>query len=291
MKAIRKFEEKFGDEDNDIKWSGSIKYFSKFCLDTSRQVNTNEILRLYEVPYYSRLFETPLPADENWTNVPRSLHKCFNCDDTKHSIKNCPYPIDRERVKKAKIEHRQKTTVVDPDARYWDTQFIPGILSEKLMNALGIKKDEYPPYFENMVKYGLPPSYNRKKESTTSTKKKSNIGEDYINVDDMAIEETEHIKEYCSKINEYIEISRKKRKYDNLSVDDSRERYSRKHDERGRKEIYFDDYDDQRSSGNYKRYDRYRSRYDGYNYYDDDYSRNEYHLDYSWNPERKRKRR
>nr|BAS01884.1 mRNA splicing factor 3bA [Amorphochlora amoebiformis] len=37
--------------------------------------------------------------------------------------------------------------------------YYPGILSRKLRNALGISTDAYPPWINQFLKYGLPPSY------------------------------------------------------------------------------------------------------------------------------------
>lgn len=38
-------------------------------------------------------------------------------------------------------------------------RFKPGKLSNQLREALGLRKDEIPPWIINMQKFGLPPSY------------------------------------------------------------------------------------------------------------------------------------
>lgn len=285
LKTIQKYDHSTKDYDssdtseNFVGWNGSIQYYANFCVDNCGQKYDNEgdIVKLFSTPYYSRLFDNPLPSDENWKNSFKSAHTCFNCGDSIHRIQNCPHPIDKEKVRKAKIEHRQMNST-ESESRIWDTQFQPGILSDRLKDALGIRDDEYPSYFDRMLSYGPPPGYRMKKKTSSTPKSRGhNNAEDYIGVDvDDTIENSSQIMQYRDEIESFIrryeidreEYRRSKRKYYESSSIDSKYSSKRRYDDRdyiekNRKKDYRSS-DSRRRDYEVNRYSEKNDRYSDY---------------------------
>lgn len=63
--------------------------------------------------------------------------------------------------------------------------YIPGQLSDELRNALGISKDEYPPWFVRFLTFGFPPSYQKQQIDEESLKiyNNSDDGKDNSEID------------------------------------------------------------------------------------------------------------
>jgi len=126
---------------------------------------------------------------------------CFNCGSYSHNIGGCPKPKDQERIRKAMSEWRRSRMEEDVEMRYHEAAGAateqqqglssssfssapptpgpttsstpgptmtpgrvkprPGVISERLRQALGIEPGGMPPWYRNIVYYGYPPSYYR----------------------------------------------------------------------------------------------------------------------------------
>lgn len=60
-------------------------------------------------PTYAR-GKAPAKADGRTRFDPLTIAGCFNCDDPKHLLKNCPKPVDAIRATKRKVEYYDKKT-------------------------------------------------------------------------------------------------------------------------------------------------------------------------------------
>ena len=121
---------------------------SPFFIDTQgADVNESEIQVDETVPEETKNQKSSKPG------------MCFNCGGD-HKLINCPYPHDEETIRR-NVQIFQESTA--SETRYYkaydDDKIKIGEISEELRNALGIKRNEPPPYIERMHKYGYPPGY------------------------------------------------------------------------------------------------------------------------------------
>lgn len=152
-----------------LKVTGAVEYYVDFCIDRlgTPMVCIGDELSMDAslIGYYSQVY-TELP----WDNVPagkedgrprRLPMKCFNCDGD-HHLKDCPKPKDFAKIS----ANRQSFSTPGSDKRYhvgmagdYGKKFVPGKLSDKLKQALGMASSSYPPYINRMKELGYPPGY------------------------------------------------------------------------------------------------------------------------------------
>lgn len=193
-------------------FSGSVQYFHDFTLDTSAwpspDLNRMDV-HLWSTPYYH--VDSPTIIPENWReriggSKPSGAGPggaCFNCGQGGHALNACPKPKDQDRIRKA-INEWKRSRIEDAEVRYHsvgpqtpDAKSLrtsssiatpgtpapratpkPGVLSERLQNALGIGPNDMPPWYRNFVYYGYPPSYYRVPEGPVKFTWVDNAGEE-----------------------------------------------------------------------------------------------------------------
>ncbi|KAK9889790.1 hypothetical protein WA026_007167 [Henosepilachna vigintioctopunctata] len=129
-----------------------------FVLDTNPSLNdSNAGLR------YSNKFsiEDKKPEEESPQKKCVSAQTCFNCGEG-HALKDCTLPKDFDKINAARqkfASSKNKLTRyhADEDQKYGHLK--PGIISENLRNALGLKKNELPSYIYGMRVLGYPPGW------------------------------------------------------------------------------------------------------------------------------------
>ncbi|KAJ8964580.1 hypothetical protein NQ314_004884 [Rhamnusium bicolor] len=89
-----------------------------------------------------------------------SAQTCFNCDNN-HAIKDCPLPKDFAKINAARQKFKaQKQTSryhLEEDQKYG--HLVPGKISDKLREALGLRKNQLPPFIYHMRLLGYPPGW------------------------------------------------------------------------------------------------------------------------------------
>ncbi|XP_014272383.1 zinc finger CCHC domain-containing protein 8 homolog [Halyomorpha halys] len=103
------------------------------------------------------------PDDEEKPKPVRvSKSACWNCGGDGHSIRDCKLPHDGRRISqnKAKFASRFefKRYHVDSKKKIYP-HLVPGEISDKLRGALGVRKDQLPPYIYRMRSLGYPPGW------------------------------------------------------------------------------------------------------------------------------------
>ncbi|XP_017778317.1 PREDICTED: zinc finger CCHC domain-containing protein 8 homolog [Nicrophorus vespilloides] len=91
------------------------------------------------------------------------VQTCFNCDGS-HSLKDCPEPKDFHKINQARRLFKQNNNGqsnvryhVEENAEY--SHLVPGKVSDKLRNALGLGSDEIPAHVYKMRLMGYPPGW------------------------------------------------------------------------------------------------------------------------------------
>lgn len=93
-------------------------------------------------------------STENPASGPKNA--CFNCGSEGHAIKDCTVPRDGKRISKARqnMSKKNERYHLNADQRY--DAYRPGIISDELRNALGLKPKELPLHIYNMRVFGYP---------------------------------------------------------------------------------------------------------------------------------------
>lgn len=108
------------------------------------------------------------PVEEE--KVSRPKNTCFNCLGD-HMIAECPEPKDQRRIGKNRKEFMGNQ---GSRARYHEDEpqkfakLEPGLPSEKLRDALGLKSGQLPEYIYKMRNLGYPPGWKKHAEITSS---------------------------------------------------------------------------------------------------------------------------
>lgn len=107
-----------------------------------------------------------VPKDESDGSARRNQGgrnvSCFNCQNN-HNIRSCPFPVDYDRV----AMNKRRSQILSGGARYHGTKSLveefpdirPGHPSRQLRDALGLRKNDLPPYVYRMRVYGYPPGW------------------------------------------------------------------------------------------------------------------------------------
>uniref|UniRef100_A0A1I8PQS2 CCHC-type domain-containing protein n=1 Tax=Stomoxys calcitrans TaxID=35570 RepID=A0A1I8PQS2_STOCA len=83
---------------------------------------------------------------------------CFNCGESDHNIRECPMPHNQRRIKMAK-KNFSKTERYHVDVEQRFSHLRPGNISDKLREAMGLRKGELPFFFYRMRVLGYPPGW------------------------------------------------------------------------------------------------------------------------------------
>ncbi|KAJ8952827.1 hypothetical protein NQ318_008148 [Aromia moschata] len=99
-------------------------------------------------------------STEDESEIKISAQTCFNCDNN-HAIKDCPLPKNFAKINAARQRFKaQKQTSryhLEEDQKYG--HLIPGIISNNLREALGLRKNQLPPFIYHMRTLGYPPGW------------------------------------------------------------------------------------------------------------------------------------
>lgn len=122
------------------------------------------------VPQYSlnvsKVFDhstptVPLPKDDQkCEHVRQPKNTCFNCNGN-HTIRECPEPKNQQMIQKNRskfqpFRHQERYHI---DANQQFGHFLPGVLSQTLRQALGLRDQELPLYVYRMRMLGYPPGW------------------------------------------------------------------------------------------------------------------------------------
>lgn len=133
---------------------------SIFMIDTLPTEDENA----REVPDYEASFHTVLAnGDQSPENEEERLDKpkncCWNCGGD-HMLRDCTAPRDSRQIGRSKAAFsrgKNERYHVDADQKFG--RFMPGIISEDLRNALGLRPRELPIHVYQMRLFGYPPGW------------------------------------------------------------------------------------------------------------------------------------
>lgn len=153
----------------------SLQYYDEYCIDCCGfpLVDFNPDISdgwSETIPKYEQIYFTVLPCDDQ--EMPKVKLKqsraCFNCGNCGHTLQDCPVPQDLAKINANRREFRNKfSSPLNLKSRYHfdDTLmkrfggFKPGVISDKLKEALGIGEQDVPFYIYKMRFLGYPPGY------------------------------------------------------------------------------------------------------------------------------------
>lgn len=135
-----------------------------FTIDTNPAAKLDSV----KVPSYKRAIKDAMLDEEATAHKKQKQEEknmkvsrasnCFNCGETGHSIKDCSMPYNTRRVKMAKKAFSKVERYhVDVEQRF--AHLRPGNVSDKLREALGLRKGELPFFFYRMRVLGYPPGW------------------------------------------------------------------------------------------------------------------------------------
>lgn len=135
-----------------------------FTIDTTPAVKLDSV----KVPSYKRAVKDALldgeaaaskkqKQEEKNMKVSKS-NNCFNCGESDHNIRDCPMPHNMRRIKMAK-KNFSKTERYHVDVEQRFAHLRPGVVSDKLREAMGLRKGELPFFFYRMRVLGYPPGW------------------------------------------------------------------------------------------------------------------------------------
>nr|CAI5831335.1 unnamed protein product [Callosobruchus analis] len=129
-----------------------------FILDTTPAANEHNM----HVTKYCRKFEIDVceKTDLAEEDVKISAQICFNCDGH-HAMRDCPEPKNYTKINQKRQQFKaQKQTVryhLEDDQKFCHLK--PGTISDSLRDALGLRKNQLPPYIYQMRLLGYPPGW------------------------------------------------------------------------------------------------------------------------------------
>lgn len=155
-----------------LKVTGAVEYYTDFCVDRlgapmvaigDEIVMDASLCGSYPQVYLEPPFDNT-PAAKEEARPKRITLKCFNCDGD-HHLKDCPLPRNFSKISASRQTFKDVSTP-GSDKRYhvgmatdYGRKFVPGKISDKLRQALGVTGEEYPPYITRMRDLGYPPGY------------------------------------------------------------------------------------------------------------------------------------
>ncbi|XP_051748754.1 zinc finger CCHC domain-containing protein 8 [Ctenopharyngodon idella] len=157
---------------------GSVLYFTNFCVDKLGQPLLNENPQLtegWEVPKYQQIFGQIIALEGQEVQIKEKRPKpcCFNCCSEGHQLRDCPEPKDMARINEKRKEFSQNSN--QSNQRYHAEEveerfakYKPGIMSQDLLDALGITTNTLPPFIYRMRELGYPPGWLKEAEMENS---------------------------------------------------------------------------------------------------------------------------
>ncbi|RXN06993.1 zinc finger CCHC domain-containing 8-like protein [Labeo rohita] len=157
---------------------GSVLYFTNFCVDKLGQPLLNENPQLtdgWEVPKYQQVFGQIIALEGQEVQIKEKRPKpcCFNCCSEDHHLRDCPEPKDMARINEKRKEFSQNNN--QSNQRYHAEEveerfakYKPGIMSQELLDALGITTNTLPPFIYRMRELGYPPGWLKEAEMENS---------------------------------------------------------------------------------------------------------------------------
>ncbi|XP_065369727.1 zinc finger CCHC domain-containing protein 8 homolog [Calliphora vicina] len=135
-----------------------------FTIDTAPAPKIDGV----KVPSYKRAIKDVLldgeaaarkkQKEEEDVFKPKKSNTCFNCGEADHSIRDCTKPHNANRIKNARRAcYKTERYHVDIDQRF--AHIKPGSISDKLKEAMGLRKGELPFFFYRMRVLGYPPGW------------------------------------------------------------------------------------------------------------------------------------
>lgn len=234
LKKIRALEDIEKDEAQKNR-ERSVHYLKDFSVDKiGNQVINGQtgISEGWAVPIYKSEFQNllglPFTEDHALSNSLRTKkpkQECFNCLSTDHRVTECPVKINNERIAMHRSEFNSQS-VQSQDLNMFSTRytsgpdanlnrgFTPGKLSEQLMEALGCKSNQLPPFIYMMREYGYPGGWLLEAKVNSANKLSVHNGEEAkIDDTDLADGEIASAKEEIeydqTKIYSYIGFNEK----------------------------------------------------------------------------------
>ncbi|CAI2348097.1 unnamed protein product [Caenorhabditis sp. 36 PRJEB53466] len=156
---------------------GTETEFEEYVIDRTvtlqRNLNVNDVERSEQTVSTSEwrkrlessfLGAEPLPEPEKKGRNNRFRKRCFNCDG-EHSVGDCPFPKDHMRIlrgKRANDEKQRQRHQLNNNGISTYRQkktFKPGEISDRLRKALGLKKNDIPPWVYRMRRLGFVKGY------------------------------------------------------------------------------------------------------------------------------------
>ncbi|XP_076843257.1 zinc finger CCHC domain-containing protein 8 isoform X2 [Brachyhypopomus gauderio] len=157
---------------------GSVLYFTSFCLDKLGQPLLNENPQLtegWEVPKYPQVFGQVIALEGQEMQIKERRPKpcCFNCGAEDHQLRDCPKPKDMARISEKRKEFSQSSSqgnqryhAEEVEPRF--AKYKPGIVSQELLDALGVVANTLPPFIYRMRELGYPPGWLKEAEMEDS---------------------------------------------------------------------------------------------------------------------------
>lgn len=148
-------------------------HFQEFIIDNFGDLGLDMIANFdRKYPVYVQDNSLALSEDFNFNElieIKTNNKACFNCGACDHNLNECKHPKNLERINEKRREFLkgQSFQRTIPNVRYHEEaeeapskRFQPGTVSENLRFALGLAKDEIPPYIYKMRMIGYPPGYS-----------------------------------------------------------------------------------------------------------------------------------
>ncbi|KAJ8918642.1 hypothetical protein NQ315_013148 [Exocentrus adspersus] len=130
-----------------------------FVLDTNPSENEKSVLTKYSTKFQIDIQEKEKTKDQDEVKK-ISAQSCFNCSSN-HAIKDCPLPKDYTKInaarQKFKAQRQTSRYHLEEDQKY--SHLAPGKISDKLREALGLRKHQLPPFIYSMRILGYPPGW------------------------------------------------------------------------------------------------------------------------------------
>ncbi|KAL1274192.1 hypothetical protein QQF64_027006 [Cirrhinus molitorella] len=158
---------------------GSVLYFTNFCVDKLGQPLLNENPQQtdgWEVPKYQQIFGQIIALEGQEVQIKEKKRPkpcCFNCCSEDHQLRDCPEPKDMARINEKRKEFSQNSN--QSNQRYHAEEveerfakYKPGIMSQELLDALGITTNTLPPFIYRMRELGYPPGWLKEAEMENS---------------------------------------------------------------------------------------------------------------------------
>lgn len=144
-------------------------------MDSTVEVGSCELFKISDEPEKISSFTTILynkavivdsEEKDGIPSKPKSNRVCFNCGKDDHNLRECPKPYNQIRIARNRNNFISRgSNKMQEFTRYHKeiddrfSEFRPGMLSDKLKEALGLKKDTLPRYIYNMRRLGYPPGW------------------------------------------------------------------------------------------------------------------------------------